>query len=114
MLTDNHWTEHGVPNGGARERTEGAEGVCSPIGGTISTNQIPESSQGLNHQPKSTQGGTHGPSHICSRGWPSRASGGGEILGLVKVLCPSVGECQGGKVGGWGSTLIEAGGGRMG
>jgi hypothetical protein len=26
--------EHRVPNGGARERTQGAEGVCSPIGGT--------------------------------------------------------------------------------
>jgi hypothetical protein len=42
MLTANYWTEHGVPNGGVRERTEGAEGVCNPIGGTtISTNQIP-------------------------------------------------------------------------
>ena len=30
-----------VPNGGARERTEGAEGVCSSIRGTISTNQTP-------------------------------------------------------------------------
>jgi hypothetical protein len=29
-----HWTEHGIPNGGTRERTEGAEGACSPIGGT--------------------------------------------------------------------------------
>jgi len=40
----------GDPNGGIRERTEGAEGVCNPIGRTISTNQIPQSSQGLNHQ----------------------------------------------------------------
>jgi hypothetical protein len=33
-----------------RERTEGAEGVCNPIGITkISTNQ---SSQGLNNPPK--------------------------------------------------------------
>ena len=45
------WTEHRVPNEGARERTQGAEGVCSPIGGTtIWTNQYPQSSQGLNHQ----------------------------------------------------------------
>jgi hypothetical protein len=28
MLAANHWTEHGVPNEGVRERTEGAEGVC--------------------------------------------------------------------------------------
>jgi hypothetical protein len=27
--------EHRVPKGGARERTQGTEGVCSPIGGTI-------------------------------------------------------------------------------
>jgi hypothetical protein len=26
--------EHRVPNEGAREKIEGAEGVCSPIGGT--------------------------------------------------------------------------------
>jgi hypothetical protein len=55
MLATKYWIEHGVPNGGVRERTEGAEGVCSPIGGTIIlTNQTPPplSSQGLNHHPK--------------------------------------------------------------
>jgi hypothetical protein len=26
--------KHGIPNEGVRERTEGVEGVCSPIGGT--------------------------------------------------------------------------------
>jgi hypothetical protein len=40
MLADNYWNEYGVPNGGFRERTEGAEGVGNPIGRTtISTNQ---------------------------------------------------------------------------
>jgi len=29
MLTVNHWTENGIPNGGVRGRTEGAEGVCN-------------------------------------------------------------------------------------
>jgi hypothetical protein len=49
MLTANHLTDHVVPNRGVRERTEGAEGACHPIGRrTISTNQ---SFQGLNHQP---------------------------------------------------------------
>jgi hypothetical protein len=68
-------TEHMVPNGGARERTEGAEGVCSPIGGTTTwTNQIPQSSQGLSHQPKKTHGGIHGSRCMCSRGWPCWAS----------------------------------------
>jgi hypothetical protein len=41
MLIVNHWTKCGVPNGGVRERTEGAEGICNPIGRTtISNNQI--------------------------------------------------------------------------
>jgi hypothetical protein len=44
MLAGNLWFEHGIPNGGVRERTERAEGVCDPIGKTISTNQTPQSS----------------------------------------------------------------------
>jgi hypothetical protein len=45
MITANHWTEHMDPNGGVRERTETAEGVCNPIGRTtITTNQIPQNS----------------------------------------------------------------------
>jgi hypothetical protein len=34
MLTVIYWMEHRVPNGRARESTQGAEGVCNPIGGT--------------------------------------------------------------------------------
>jgi hypothetical protein len=42
MLTVNHWTEHRIPNGGVKERTEGAEGICNHIGRIIiSTNQTP-------------------------------------------------------------------------
>jgi hypothetical protein len=44
MLTANHWAEHRVLNRGVRERTEGVEGVCNPIGRTISTNQTPQNS----------------------------------------------------------------------
>jgi hypothetical protein len=43
---------------------------------------------------KKTHGGTPGSSCICSRGWPSGSSVGGEALGTVNVLCPSIGECQ--------------------
>ena len=40
-------TDHGVPNGGVKERTQGAKRVCNPIERTtISTTQ---DSQGLNH-----------------------------------------------------------------
>jgi hypothetical protein len=111
ILTVIHWTEHRVPNEGARERTQGAEGVSSPLGGTTWTNLYPQSSQGLNHQPKSTHGGTHGSSCICSRGWPSQSSMWGEVLCPGKALCPSVGECQGQEagVGGLGAGV---GGGR--
>jgi hypothetical protein len=39
MLAANHWTKNRVPHEGGRERTEGVEGVCNPIGRTkISTN----------------------------------------------------------------------------
>jgi hypothetical protein len=41
MLAATHCTEFRVPNGGVRERTEGAEGGFNPIGRIISTNQIP-------------------------------------------------------------------------
>jgi len=114
MLAANHWTEHGDPNWGVRERTEGAEGVFNPIRRTtISTNQPdPQSTQGLNHQPKNTHVGTNGSSHICSIGWHCLASIGGEALCPVKAHFPSVGECQCGKVGvgGTGCVLIKAGG----
>jgi hypothetical protein len=33
MLSANHWTEHKIPIGGARQRTKGAEGACSTISG---------------------------------------------------------------------------------
>jgi hypothetical protein len=56
MYTVRHWTEHRNPNVEIRPRTVGAEGVCNPIGRTISTKKTPQSSQGLNHQPKNTQG----------------------------------------------------------
>jgi hypothetical protein len=75
-----------VYNGGVRERTEGAEGVCNPIGRTVSTNQTPpQSSQGLNHQLKSTHGRTQGSSLINSRGWPYLASMKREALGSVEA-----------------------------
>jgi hypothetical protein len=71
MLTAIYWTEHRVPTEVARKRTQGIKRVCSPVGGTtIWNNQYPQSSLGLNHQPKKTHGGTHGSSCICSKGWP--------------------------------------------
>jgi len=34
MLTVNYWMDHGAPNGEVRESTQGAKGICHPIGGT--------------------------------------------------------------------------------
>jgi hypothetical protein len=43
MLIANHWTECGVLDGRVGKRTEGSEGVCSPMeGATVSTGQTPE------------------------------------------------------------------------
>ena len=85
-------------------------------GATVSTGQTPWSSRGLDHQTKSTHGVAHDSGHICGREWPGWTSVGGMALGPERVRCPSVEEYQDRKVevGGWGSTLIEAGGGRIG
>jgi hypothetical protein len=45
MLTVIHKMKHRAPIGGDRKCTQGAEGVCNPIGGTtIGNNQYPQSS----------------------------------------------------------------------
>jgi hypothetical protein len=86
IFTASYHTRHGDPNGGVRARTEGAEDVCNPIGGiTISTNETPCNSQGLNHHPKNTQGETHGSIGRCSRGRSYLESMGGEPLGPVEA-----------------------------
>jgi hypothetical protein len=83
MLTVIYWMEHRAPNEGASKSTQGAKGVCNPIGGTaIWPNQYPQES-----------------SFLCSRWWPSWTSMGGETLGIVKIICPSTEECQGQGVG---------------
>jgi hypothetical protein len=63
--------------------------------------------------PKSTHGGTHGSSCICGRGWPSQTSMGGEALGPMKAVCPSVGEMsRPGSRSGWVGEQGEGGGDR--
>lgn len=51
ILAANHQTEHGDPNGGARGRTEGVEGVCNHIG-KKKQYQPPQIFQGLKHKPR--------------------------------------------------------------
>ena len=86
IRTANYHNEPGDPNGGVRERTEGAEGDCNLIGKTtISTNWSPKISQGLNHPQKTIQGWVHGYSYICNRGLPYLTSVGGEALDPVEA-----------------------------
>jgi hypothetical protein len=47
--------EHRILNEGARESTQGDEGICSPIGGTtIETNQYLQSFLGIKNQQENT------------------------------------------------------------
>ena len=87
MLTIIYRMEHRDPNGGARESTQGAEGVCNPIGGTtIWTNQYPQSSLSL-------------AAYVAEDGlvghhWEERP------FGLANFICPSTRERQEVGVGG--------------
>jgi hypothetical protein len=56
MLQANHLNEHRDHKRRVRRRTEGAEGDYNPIGRTKSTNQTPQSSQGLSNQQKCIHG----------------------------------------------------------
>ena len=86
MVIANHRTEHRESNGGVRGRTEGAKSVCNPNRKNNNiNNQIPQSSQGLNCQPKSTYGGTYTSRCIHSRVWLYLASLGGKAHGPVEA-----------------------------
>jgi hypothetical protein len=78
--------EHRAPNGEARESTQGAEGVCNPIGGTtILTNQYPPELVSLvAYLAEDDLVGHH---------WEERP------LGIANFICPSTGEHQGQEVG---------------
>jgi hypothetical protein len=86
MLTVSYWMNHRTPNGGARERTQGAKRVCNPIGGTkIWTNQ-------------------YTPELLCLAAYVSEDDLVGHQwkerpIGLANFICLSTGECQGQEVG---------------
>jgi hypothetical protein len=75
-----------APNGGARESTQGAEGVCNLIGGTtIWTNQYPPELMSL-----AAYAAEDG---LVGHHWEERP------LGLANFICPSTGEHLGQEVG---------------
>jgi hypothetical protein len=80
--------DHRAPNGGARESTQGAKGICNPIGGTtLWTNQYP---------------GALDSSCICIKRWSSRPSLEREAHWTCKLYMPQYRGTPGPKRGsGW-------------
>jgi hypothetical protein len=93
MLTISYWMDHSAPNGGARESTQGAKGVCNPIGGTISTNQYP-----LERMSLAAYVSEDG---LVGHHWKEKP------IGLENFICLSTGECQGQEVGGVGRGVWQ-------
>jgi hypothetical protein len=86
MLTVSYWMNHRAPNGGTRESTQGAKGVCNPIGGTtVCSNQYPLELVSL--------AAYVAEDGLVSHQWKERS------IGLANFICPSTGECQGQEVG---------------
>jgi hypothetical protein len=78
MLTDSYWMDHRAPNGGARESTQGAKGICNPIGGTIyALTSTPELLTLAAYVSKDGLVGHH---------WKERP------IGHTNFICPSTGE----------------------
>ena len=79
--------DHRAPNGGARESTQGAEGICSPIGGaTISTNTPPPPELMFLAAYESED-------VLVGHQWKERP------IGRANFICLSTGERQGQEVG---------------
>jgi hypothetical protein len=86
MFTVSYWMEHRAPNGGARESTQGAKGICNPIGGTtIWTNQYPPELVSLAAYVSEDS--------LVGHQWKERP------IGLANFICLSTGEGQDQEVG---------------
>jgi hypothetical protein len=87
--------DHRAPNGGARESTQGNEGVCNPKGETtIGTNQYLPPPRPLELMSLAAYVAEDG---LVGHQWEERP------LGLANFICLSTGECKGQEVGvgGW-------------
>jgi hypothetical protein len=94
MLTVSYWMDHRAPNGEAGESTQGAKGICNPIGGTtIWTNQYPLELVSLAAY-VSEDG-------LVGHQWKERP------ISRANFICLTTRECQGQevRVDGWGSGL---------
>jgi hypothetical protein len=83
-----YWMDHRAPNGGARESTQGAKGICNPIGGTtICNNQYPPPPELVSLAAYVSEG------VLVGHQWKERA------IGRANFIYLSTGECQGQEVG---------------
>jgi hypothetical protein len=86
--------DHRAPNGGARESTQGAKGICNPIGATtIRTNQYPPELMSLAAY-VSEDGLVV---HQCKE----------RPIGCANFISLSTGECQGQEVGVAGERRVQ-------
>jgi hypothetical protein len=85
MLTVSYWMDHRAPNGGARESTQGAEGICNPkVEQQYKLTSTPELLSLAVYVSKDGLVGHH---------WKERP------IELANFICPSTGERQGQKGG---------------
>ena len=108
LITAKHWTKlYEIVRG----RTEGVEEYCNTILRTTeSTNQSPQDSQELNHQPKSIHGLVCGPCYIYSRGLPCDPQWEGRCFLMCRLDSPEMGDAIGVKwqwMGWRGSSLLK-------
>ena len=85
MLTVSYWMEHRAPNGGARESTQGAKGICNPM--VEQHYELTSTPELLTLAAYVSKDGLVG--HHCKE----------RPIGLANFICPSTGERQGQKVG---------------
>jgi hypothetical protein len=92
--------DHRAPNGGARESTQGAKGICKPKGGTtIWTNPPPPTPELMSLAAYESEDG------LVGHQWKERP------IGRANFICLSTGERQDQEVGvgGWGSMWESVG-----
>ena len=87
MITVSYWMDHRTPNGGARERTQGAKGICNPIGGTNQYYELTSTPELLTLAAYVSKDG------LIGHHWKERA------IGHANFTWPSTGERQGQKGG---------------
>jgi hypothetical protein len=85
MLTVSYLMDHRAPNGGARESTQGAKGICNTIGGK--KYELTSTPELLTLAAYVAEDG------LVSHQWKERP------IGCAKFICLSTGEHQGQEVG---------------